>query len=115
MKPLHLLAAGSLLALIVLAIVWEMWLAPLHPGGSWLVLKVLPLLFAVPGVLRRRRYTFQWSSMLILFYFTEGVVRSFSNTGTAAGLARVETGLALVYFLSAMFYAKLSAPARTAR
>jgi uncharacterized membrane protein len=109
MKTLQLLAAGSLLALILLSIAWELWLAPLHPHGSWLVLKALPLMAAVPGVLTRRRYTFQWSSMLILLYFIEGVVRMFSNTGTAAGLARIETGLTLVYLGSAMFYAKLSA------
>src|SRR4051794_1984022 len=34
-------AVGSLLALIVLGLAWELWLAPLRPGGSWLVLKVL--------------------------------------------------------------------------
>jgi uncharacterized membrane protein len=114
MKPLQLLASGSLLALIVLSLVWELWLAPLHPGGSWLVLKALPLMLAVPGVLKRRRYTFQWSSMLILLYFIEGVVRMFSNTGLVAGLARIETGLALVYLGTAMFYAKLSAPDKAA-
>ncbi len=110
MKTLYLLASGSLLALILLSILWELWLAPLHPGGSWLALKVLPLLLPVRGILKGRRYTYQWSSMLILLYFIEGIVRMFSNTGLVAGLARMETGLALVFFLAAMFYAKLSAP-----
>ena len=113
-KILYLLASASLLALIALTLAWELWLAPLRPGGSWLVIKVLPLLLPVAGILKGRRYTYQWASMLILFYFTEGVVRMFSNTGLAAGLARVETGLALVFFLAAMFYAKYSAPARIA-
>ena len=112
MKILYLLASGSLLALIVLSLAWELWLAPLHPGGSWLVIKVLPLLLPVAGILKGRRYTYQWASMLILFYFIEGVVRMFSNTGLAAALARIETGLALVFFLATMFYAKYSAPAR---
>ena len=35
---------ASLLLLIALCIAWETVLAPLRPGGSWLVLKVLPLL-----------------------------------------------------------------------
>jgi uncharacterized membrane protein len=104
MKTLYLLASGSLLALILLSILWELWLAPLHPGGSWLVLKTLPLMLPVRGVFKGRRYTYQWSSMLILLYFIEGIVRMLS------GLARIETGLALVFFLAAMFYAKLSAP-----
>ena len=114
MKILYLLASISLLALIVLSLLWELWLAPLHHGGSWLVFKVVPLLLPVPGILKGRRYTYQWASMLILFYFIEGVVRMFSNTGIAAALARVETGLALVFFLAAMFFAKLSAPTRLA-
>ena len=112
MKTLHLLASGSLLALILLSILWEIWLAPLHPGGSWLVVKVIPLLLPVVGILKGRRYTYQWSSMLILLYFIEGIVRTFSNTGVASALARVETGLALVFFLAAMFFAKFSAPAQ---
>ncbi len=114
MKILYLFASASLLALIALSLAWELWLAPLHPSGSWLVFKVVPLLLPVAGILKGRRYTYQWASMLILFYFIEGVVRMFSNTGLAAALARVETGLALVFFLAAMFYAKLSAPTRLA-
>jgi uncharacterized membrane protein len=31
------LAVGSVLGLIVLGLAWELWLAPLRPGGSWLV------------------------------------------------------------------------------
>lgn len=110
MKILYLLASASLLALIVLSLAWELWLAPLHPGGSWLVIKVVPLLLAVAGILKGRRYTYQWASMLILLYFIEGVVRMFSNTGLAASLARIETGFSLVFFISAMFFAKLAAP-----
>src|ERR1700737_3836990 len=49
-------AAAALVALIVLALLWERWLAPLRPGGSALVFKALPLAFALPGVLRRRLY-----------------------------------------------------------
>ena len=37
------LAVGSLLGLIVLSLVWELWAAPLRPGGSLLALKALPL------------------------------------------------------------------------
>jgi hypothetical protein len=37
---------GSLVGLIVLGLAWELWLAPLRPGGSLLALKVLPLVRA---------------------------------------------------------------------
>ena len=112
---LHYTSIASLIALIFLLVAWEGWLAPLRPGGSMLILKVLPLLLPLFGILRGKRYTYQWASMLILLYFIEGVVRTFSNTGIASGLARVEVGLSLVFFLSAMFYAKLSAPTRLAQ
>lgn len=114
LRLLNLFASVSLLALIVLCVLWEGWLAPLRPGGSWLVLKALPLLGAVFGILRGRRYTHQWLSMLALLYLTEGVVRAGDGGGVGA-LAWLEAGLALVLFLSTMFYARQSAPSRTAR
>ena len=39
----RLLAVSSLMGLIVLGLAWELWLAPLRPGGTLLALKVLPL------------------------------------------------------------------------
>jgi len=41
---LHYASIASLIALIILCLAWELWLAPLRPGGSSLVFKVLPLL-----------------------------------------------------------------------
>src|SRR5262245_48105140 len=49
-----------LAALTALCLAWEWRIAPLRPGGSALVLKTLPLAAALPGVFRRRLYTFQW-------------------------------------------------------
>ncbi len=107
-KALYLGACLSLLALIFLCLAWELWLAPLRPGGSWLALKALPLLLPLLGVLHGRRYTYQWSSMLILAYFSEGVVRSVGDGGTSAALAMAETLLALVFFVSTVLYARLT-------
>ena len=59
MKHLQLTASTSLIALIFLCVAWELWLAPLRPGGSWLVLKALPLLAPLMGILKGRRYTYQ--------------------------------------------------------
>jgi uncharacterized membrane protein len=102
------LAAVSLVALILLCLAWEIWLAPLRPGGSWLMLKALPLLAPLPGILRRRRYTFQWSSMLILAYFAEGVVRSASETGMSFFLALIETALSVLFFYCVITYSSLT-------
>jgi len=106
-------AAASLIALAALCLAWELWLAPLRAGGSWLALKALPLLAPLPGVLRGRRYTFQWSSMLILAYFAEGAVRAWSERGASQRLAAAEVALSLVFFAAALAYARLTrTPAR---
>jgi uncharacterized membrane protein len=105
------LAGATLLALIALCMVWEGWLAPLRPGGSWMILKALPLLPAVPGVLRGRRYTSQWLSMLTLFYLAEGVVRM-GDPGLVAVLASFETALALALFVAVLGHAHNTAPSR---
>ena len=106
-SALRSVSSASLIALIALCLAWEAWLAPLRPGGSALILKVLPLLVPLFGVLRGRRYTYQWSSMLIWFYFTEGVVSGWSDKGLSAQLAWGEVALALVFFVSASLYAWL--------
>jgi len=97
-RTLHWGAVGSLLGLIALCVAWELALAPLRPGGSWLVLKVLPLLLPLIGILKRDVYTMQWSSMLILLYFAEGIVRATSDKGLSASLGWIEAALACFFF-----------------
>ncbi|HRA63422.1 MAG TPA: DUF2069 domain-containing protein, partial [Burkholderiaceae bacterium] len=48
------LAVGSLIGMILLGLAWELWLAPLRPGGSWLAVKVLPLCIPLAGLLKNR-------------------------------------------------------------
>src|SRR6478735_9839309 len=72
-------AVASILGLIVLGLAWELWLAPLRPGGTLLALKVLPLCIPVAGLLRRRMYTYRWVSLLVWPYFVEGVVRAWND------------------------------------
>ncbi|BBP05488.1 membrane protein [Sulfuriferula plumbiphila] len=103
---LHYTSIASLIALIFLLVAWEGWLAPLRPGGSMLILKVLPLLLPLFGILHGRRYTYQWASMLILIYFTEGVVRAWSDQGASAQLAAGEIILSAIFFFSAIYYAR---------
>ena len=91
---------------MLLCAAWELWLAPLRPGGSWLALKALPLVWIVPGILRGRLYTFRASTMLILLYFAEGTVRAYSETGTSGTLAMIEIALSTIYFFSAIAYVR---------
>ena len=92
----------------MLCLAWETILAPLKPGGSLLMLKAVPLLLPLFGILKGRRYTYQWASMFILFYFTEGVVRAWADAGLSAKLALLEVALTLLFFICAIFYAKLT-------
>ena len=108
MRALRLAASASLLALLALCLAWELWLAPLRPGGSLLALKAAPLALAIPGILNGRRYTYQWCSMLILAYFAEGVTRAWSERDTSQALAGAEIALSLVFFASAVAYARLT-------
>ena len=96
----------SLIALIFLSVAWEGWLAPLQPGGSALIFKVLPLLFPLFGILRGKRYTYQWSSLMILVYFTEGAVRAWSDHGLSQQLAMIEVALTVIFFFSTIYYAR---------
>jgi uncharacterized membrane protein len=88
-------AAATLLALALLELLWEMLLAPLKPGGSWLALKALPLLALTPGVAHGRVRARQWTLLLLPWYAAEGVVRAFSDSGRQAVCAGAAVVLAL--------------------
>ena len=104
---LRRLASISLFLLLVLCVAWEAWLAPIRPGGSWLILKALPLAFPLRNIVRGRIYTYQWASMLVLLYIGEGVTRAMSDTSQASVLlACVEIVLGTIFFLSAIFYVR---------
>jgi uncharacterized membrane protein len=91
-------AVAALLCLIVLGLLWELWLAPIRPGGSWLALKVFPLLLPLAGLLKNRLYTYRWVSLMVWLYFTEGVVRAWGDRFPSNLMALMEVLLCLVLF-----------------
>ena len=99
-------SALSLAALIALCLAWELWLAPLRPGGSLLALKALPLALPLGGILKGKRYTYRWSSLLILAYCIEGATRAWSDQGLSRDLALAEIALSLLFFVAAVSYAR---------
>ena len=104
---LRLLASVSLFALIVLCVTWETVVAPVRPGGSWMLLKALPLAFPLRGILRGNLYTYQWASMLSLLFLMEGAVRAMSDPAPLSVLmAWGEIVLSSIFFLSAIFYVR---------
>jgi len=109
------LSSTTLVGLLFLCLAWELWLAPLRPGGSMLALKALPLLLPLFGILRGKRYTHQWTSMLSLAYVAEGLVRAVSDHGMSQALAMAETVLATLLFVGCLGYASTSAPSRVVK
>ncbi|NHZ63264.1 DUF2069 domain-containing protein [Massilia genomosp. 1] len=104
-KYFHIGAIGSLVILIAWLLAWETVVAPLRPGSWILALKVLPLLIPLGGVIKRDIYTLQWSSMVILLYFTEGVVRAWSDKlEVSRFMAMGEIALVFIYFACALLY-----------
>ena len=103
----RILAVGSLLGLIVLGLAWELFLAPLRPGGSSLALKVLPLCIPLVGLLKNRMYTYRWVSLLVWIYFTEGAVRAYSDKAPGNYLAMIEVVLCLTLFVACALHVRL--------
>ena len=101
------LAVGSLLGLIVLSLAWELWLAPLRPGGSWLALKALPLCIPLAGLLKNRMYTYRWVSLMVWLYFTEGVVRAWADAPPGNWLALLQVLLSLMLFTACALHVRL--------
>jgi uncharacterized membrane protein len=101
------LALCSLGGLIVLGLAWEMWLAPIRPGGSLLALKVLPLCIPLAGLLKNRMYTYRWLSLMVWLYFTEGAVRAWSDKPPGNYLAMIEVLLCLLLFVACALHVRI--------
>jgi uncharacterized membrane protein len=93
------MAVGCYIGLILLLIAWMVWLDP--PPASLrsplLVVFLLPLLLGVRGVLHGRRYTLQWTGMLVLVYFVHGLIAT-TGASPQRWLGVAETVLTLGYF-----------------
>lgn len=100
------LVVGCFSALIALGLAWELWLAPLRPGAWLLALKVVPLVLALPGLIAGHVRTFQWWSMIVMLYLTEGLVRGASDTGASVPLAWIESTLSSIAFLAILAYVR---------
>jgi uncharacterized membrane protein len=105
---LQMAASASLIALLFLCLLWESVLSPIRPGGSLLMLKALPLLLPLFGILRGKIYTYQWAPLLALVYFCEGVVRAWSERGPSRHLAVAEMALSLTIVVVATWYVRVS-------
>jgi uncharacterized membrane protein len=107
LRLIQWLAVGSLLGLILLGLLWELWLAPIRPGGSWLALKVLPLCIPLAGFLKNRMYTYRWVSLMVWLYFAEGITRAVSDRAPSHYLAAAEVVLCVILFIACALHVRL--------
>lgn len=98
-------AVTSTVGLILLGLLWELWLAP--TGTGTLALKVLPLCIPLAGLLKNRMYTYRWVSLMVWLYFTEGVVRAWSDKAPGNWLALLEVLLCIVLFVACTAHIRL--------
>ncbi len=107
LRLIQWLAVGSLLGLIALGLAWELFLAPIRPGGSWLALKVLPLCIPLAGFLKNRMYTYRWVSLMVWLYFAEGITRAWSDRAPSNYLAMIEVVLCVMLFVACAMHVRL--------
>lgn len=108
------MAVAAYLLLIALTLVWEGWAAPaeLAPTGLWLIVKSLPLLLPLFGVIHGRARSMLWASLLMLFYFGEGVMVAYSRWGQPLsfseplGFALLELVVVLGFLFAALLYVR---------
>jgi uncharacterized membrane protein len=112
LRLIQWLAVGSLACLIALGLAWELWLAPIRPGGSWLALKVLPLCIPLAGFLKNRMYTYRWMSLMVWLYFAEGITRAWSDRAPSNYLAVMQVVLCAILFTACAMHVRLRVGAR---
>ena len=98
MRPHQILTSGGLIVLSLWCLIWEGYTAPLNPEGSWLILKSVPIVLPLLGILRNDLRTHQYTVLIVFPYFIEGVVRSYAEVGLFRMMAVGEIILSLLLF-----------------
>lgn len=98
------LSFGTCLALLVLGLLWELSLA--RTGAGTLAIKVVPLVFALPGLWRMKLYTYRWLSLAVWLYAAEGAVRVNSAPGREVLLAGAEIVLSVLLFTACAWHVR---------
>jgi uncharacterized membrane protein len=108
----HWLAVSAYVLLLVNVALWETWGAPAQQASVYtgLLLKTVPLMLLLPGVWKKQSGAHLLASLLMLLYFTEGVVLVYSEWGQAwhwhneLVYATIETVLSIGYIGFAGLY-----------
>ena len=93
-----------LVALMLLGLAWELWLAP--TGARSLALKVLPLAWPLAGVWAWRLASVRALSLLVWLYVAEGAMRAATERGVSAQLAWLELLLCGLLFVACVLHVR---------
>ena len=110
------LALAGLLGLLANSLAWPLWYSPGGPYPEWMLLKVLPLLLPLRGLLHGRRRTHQWASFLSLPYVMGSIAAVYGflvpprfTTGVDMLGGLVQLVFATAMLLGCMYYAYATA------
>lgn len=106
LSPAARLASVLLHTLLILLTLWQ-------AGQLLVVLTALPLLAALPGILRGRERTYGWASMLVAFYCALWLAEGYARPATQT-LAFAMAGVAALDFSALVLFARWTKRERTA-
>jgi len=95
-------AVALVAALALFEALWELWLAPLRPAGSWLAVKSLPLVALWWPLARGSRRARQCASLLLPLYAGEGIVRALTEQGRHSQVAAMATAIAIAALVAVL-------------
>ncbi len=98
------LAQVSWVGLMILTLGWDGIYTPLQTSWILVVIKLLPLILPIRGILSGRIYTYQYCSMLIMLYFAESVMRLWDLSFWSRALASIELILCVLFFVCCLKY-----------
>jgi len=99
------IAMAAVGALMVLSAAFsQLPAAGATPGYALALVKLVVLGFVLKRVHDRNVYTMQWSSMFILLFMAEGLVRAMSDPQPSAALGVVEAVASVVFFVAVLAF-----------
>lgn len=75
----------------------------------WALLFALPLLLALPGLIKGKRYTHSWATLCVLPYFVVGITEAVANTEIRTW-ALLLLGASLLWFFALLGFLRVSPP-----